>query len=479
MNIANILDLEKEAIRFEGISYTYKDLAEITQKLAGQLQQRGIKAKDRVALYLPNCPEFIFWYLAIAHIGAIVVPLHFTLTLEEVQTILTDCSASLLITNREKREGSILAIPSICVEESPPTLFPSLLYPIEKEDELAILYTSGTTGFPKGATLTHGNVRFISQSIIRLCQTTPNDRLLLVVPLSHCFGQNLILHHALQSGASIVLVRSFDPKNLIDVMEQEKVTMIFGVPTMYRLLLQASFDKGRLNSIRYCHSGAASLSKEIAQSWFMRFGIPIHQGYGLTESSPLACYNTHPQNDPTSIGKPIEQVKVKIVDDQGVEVAVGELGEIAIQGPNVMKGYWNRAEDTALTIRDNWLYSGDIGRVDALGNFYLIDRKKDLINVSGMKVYPAEVERILEQHPAVKEAAVFGLPDPIIGERIYASIVLKEKQVSTHTELIQFCKKKLAPFKIPEKFDWKESLPRNPTGKILRRMLREKRDDNP
>jgi long-chain acyl-CoA synthetase len=473
MNISNISSLEKEALGFENSSYSYQDLIQMSQKCAGKLQQMKIKAKDRVILFLPNCPEFIFWYLGIAQIGAIVVPLNPLFTQKEVQTILADCDASLLITNCERKDKTIPHVPTLFIEECDYTVPFYRSFSAKREDELAILYTSGTTGFPKGATLTHGNVRFVAESMIRYCHTTSNDRLLLAVPISHCFGQNLILHHAFQSEASIILLSSFNPKKIIDIVEKEKITMIFGVPTMYRLILESSPKKERFKSVRYCHSGASFLPEEVALSWFKQFGIPIHQGYGLTESSPLACYNDFPQSNFTCVGKPINCVKIKIVDDQGMEVATDELGEIIIQGPNVMKGYWNRPQDTAFAIRNNWLYSGDIGRCDSSGNIYIVDRKKDLINVAGTKVCPAEVESILEQHAAIKEVAVFGVPDLIFGERLYATIVLKKNQTVSDIELVQFCKKSLASFKIPTKFERRKSLPRNSSGKILRRILRE------
>ncbi len=467
----NIPLLNNEAIRFENLSYTYKDLAFIVEARTNALRQMGIQSETRVALLFPNCPDFIFWYFAIIRLGAIVVPLHFSLTQEEIQTLLTDCSASLLITNEEQKGRLPNHIRAFFTKETPLANETSSAHPLNEDDILAILYTSGTTGTPKGVALTYRNVRFVSESIGKYCCTASTDRLLLAIPISHCFGQNLILHHALSAGACIVLLRTFTPHTICEIIEKERVSMIFGVPTMYRLILQTPAAKKQFHWVRYCHSGAAPLTQDIAEAWLQRFEVPIHQGYGLTESAPFACYNDSPIDNPVSIGLPIEQVKIKLVNDQGEETAPGEAGEIAIQGPNVMKQYWNRPEETALSIRNGWLYTGDIGRKDAAGNLYLIDRKKDLINVSGLKVYPAEVEQILEKHPAIKEAAVFGSPDSIVGERVHAAIVLKESHQISQKELIQFCKKRLAPFKIPETFTQLSALPRNATGKLLRRHL--------
>jgi long-chain acyl-CoA synthetase len=463
----------KHAIRFEGLSYTYEDLTRVSQTRARTLKQMGIRPQDRIALLFPNCPDFIFWYFAIIHLGAVVVPLHISLTQEEIQTVIADCSASLLITSQEQRYRVVSPIPVLFTEDKEYTDGCPLLspYPTKDDDILAILYTSGTTGNPKGVALTLGNIRFVADAICKYCNTTENDRLLLTVPISHCFGQNLIMHHALQAKACLILTRSFIPHSIRETIEKERVSMVFGVPTMYRLILQTSPTKEQFSSIRYCHSGAASLDREIFDAWLERFGIPIHQGYGLTESSPLACYNDSPIGCPTSIGRPIQQVKVKLINDQGNEASSGEPGEIVISGPNIMNGYWNRADETMLAIKDGWLYSGDIGRRDDQGNFYLVDRKKDLINVSGLKVYPTEVEQVLQQHPSIKEAAVIGTPDSIVGERVRAFIILKETHQLSEAEIIRFCRNKLAPFKIPTTFTQVTDLPRNSTGKLLRKRL--------
>lgn len=461
------------AIFFENVSYTYEDLTRIAYQRASQLKEMGIQPQDRVMLLLPNSPDFIFWYFAILHLGGIVVPLHISLGIDEIQTVMTDCTASLIITHSERKDllnhFRLVLITEEVMSTRESRLFSPLSY--QEEDVAAILYTSGTTGIPKGVTLTFKNIGFIANSISKYCKTKETDRLLLAVPISHCFGQNLIMHHALHSGASIVLTRNFTPNYLKEVIEKERVTMVFGVPTMYRLILQTSATKEEFSSVRYCHSGAAPLDRETFEKWSERFGIPIHQGYGLTETSPLVCYNNSPLELPDSIGRPIDQVKVILIDENQNEIVNDEAGEIVISGPNVMKEYWNHPGETTEVLKDGWLYSGDIGRRDHQGNLYLVDRKKDLINVSGLKVYPTDVEKILMQHPSVEEAAVFGVFDSISGEQVKAAIVVKKYQHVTEADLIRFCRKSLASYKIPISFIQMHQLPRNSSGKLLRRDL--------
>lgn len=479
---------ERVALRAAGVSYTYRNLDVMSARFAAGLRRFGIRAGQRVALYFNNKPEFIICYLGILRLGAIAVSVNPALREEEINYILSDCTASLLLAGVEVRDLLSPHAPVVCavmicdlaaggddllrrwLADTSPVFEPAEKQP---DDPLAILYTSGTTGFPKGATLTHGNVVFTARSAISCFQTSPSDRLLLVVPISHAFGQNLILNHSLAARATVVLVEGFEPGRFAQIVERERVTMVFAVPAIYALLLKAGIAPERLRSVRYFHSGAASLPEQVATEWRTRFPVPIHQGYGLTESSPFACYNAAPLHNPASIGRPIPGVHLRVVDENGGIARANEPGEIIIQGPNVMKGYWNRDPDTSGVDAEGWLHSGDLGICDQGGNYYLLDRIKDIINISGLKVYPAEVERVLAAHPAVLEAGVFGLPDPVFGERVSARVVLREGAVAPVEELAALCRQRLAPFKVPGEITIGTQLPRNGAGKLLRRTLRE------
>ena len=301
----------------------------------------------------------------------------------------------------------------------------------------------------------------------------PHDRILLYLPLFHCFGQNAILNSALNVCATIILQRRFKLEQVLQTIAAERITMFFGVPTVYIKLLNVDKSAYDFSSVRYYFSAAAPMPVEISQRWQQKHGLVIHEGYGLTETSPCACYNNDLKYKQGSIGTPIENVEVKIVNSQGKSLPSGELGEIAIKGPNVMLGYWNRPQDTAEVIKDNWFHTGDIGRMDEDGYFYIVDRLKDMVNISGFNVYPTEVENVIYQHQAVAEVAVYGVPDLVKGEMVRANIVLKPGHTLTEEQIIKFCSERMATYKMPKAFKFVRSIPKNPTGKILKRRLRE------
>jgi long-chain acyl-CoA synthetase len=480
---------DKTALIFEGKSYTYQELNQLANRMANSLTQLGVTKGDRVALFLPNIPEFIISYLGTLKLGAMAVSLNVMLKSGEVSFILNDCTAKILITTEELREriykpnfpqlqiivlaeqqiGLGISIESIIANASPD----AKAVDVNKNHPAAIVYTSGTTGFPKGATLSHGNI--ISNAIAQncCCNMTPRDRILLYLPLFHCFGQNAVLNAGLNIGATIVLQRRFKPERVLEAITTEQITMFFGVPTVFIKLLD--LNPSVLANVRYFFSAAAPMPVEIAQKWQQQYGTVINEGYGLTETSPCACYNHNSQYKLGSIGTPIDGVEMKIVDAQGKELPPGELGEIAIKGPNVMLGYWNRPKETAEVLQNGWFHSGDIGSIDKDGYFYIIDRLKDMINVSGFKVYPAEVENVLYQHPAVAEAAVYGMPDPLKGETVNADIILKSNFVITEDEIATFCAERIATYKVPNSFKFVDTIPKNPTGKVLKKILRKER----
>jgi len=479
---------DKPALIFEGKSFTYADLDLMANRVANGLRELGIHRSDRVALFLPNIPEFIISYLGILKIGAIAVSLNAMLKSAEVNFILNDCGAKALVTTEELAknvpQADLPELKHILIAEgtaSKGTLLTELMasaspdtraVEMDRYAPAAIVYTSGTTGSPKGATLSHGNLISNSYSQQYCCGMRSEDRLLLYLPLFHCFGQNAVLNAGLNACATIVLHRNFDLTQILKSIATEQVTMFFGVPTVFLVLLNMNTPDDQLKSVRYYFSAAAPLPNEVAQKWYEKYGLVIHQGYGLTETSPCASYNHDYIYKPGSVGTPIENVEMKIFNN-GKEVPPGELGEIVIRGPNVMLGYWNRPFETAEVLKNGWFYSGDIGQIDEDGFFYIVDRSKDMINVAGFKVYPTEVENVIYQHPAVAEVAVYGVPDLEKSEIVKANIVLKPGQNVTEKQIIAFCSERMATYKIPKAVKFVDSLPKNPTGKVLKRVLRD------
>ncbi|MBD2511964.1 long-chain fatty acid--CoA ligase [Nostoc muscorum FACHB-395] len=495
MNIAHHVERghrlypNKTAIVYEDKSYTYRQLDRLVNCTANALRGLGIVKGDRVALFLPNIPEFAIAYLGILKIGAIAVSLNVMLKSAEVSYILNDCAAKAIVTTESGRlqliEADLPHLQHILIAEGVVNNdidfadFISNASPITRAMEMewnspaSIVYTSGTTGFPKGATLSHGNIISNISAHNRCCEMSRTDRLLLYVPLFHCFGQNAIFNAGLNVCATIILQRRFDLDQVLESIEKYQATMFFGVPTVFIRLLNQDTSKYNFNSLRYYFSAAAPMPVEIAKSWQDKYKKVIHEGYGLTEASPCASYNHNLKYKFGSIGVPITNIQMRIVDANGYQVSAGELGEIVIKGSNVMLGYWNRPQETQKVIKNGWLHSGDIGRMDEEGFFYIADRLKDMINVCGFKVYPTEVENVIYKHHAVAEVAIYGLPDPIKGEIVKANIVVKNGHNITEKEVLEFCSQQIATYKIPQTIKFVNSLPKNPTGKVMKRFLRD------
>ncbi|MHC5772173.1 MAG: AMP-binding protein, partial [Nostoc sp.] len=420
-------------------------------------------------------PEFVISYLGILKIGAVAVSVNVMLKSAEVSYILNDCAAKAIITteteSEQVSEADLPELQHILIAEGrvnkgmslaqlmANASFEAPAVEMDRHAPASILYTSGTTGFPKGATLSHSNVVSNIYSANRCYRIRPNDRLLLFVPLFHCFGQNAILNCGLTACATIILQRRFDLKQVLQTIADHQVTMFFGVPTVFIKLLNMDTSDYNLESVRYYFSAAAPLPIEVAQKWHDKYRFFIHEGYGLTETSPFSTYNHDLKYQLGSIGTPIENVEMKIVDREGHQVQPGELGEIVVRGPNVMLGYWNRPFETAEVIKNGWFHTGDIGRMDKQGFFYIVDRLKDMINVSGFKVYPTEVENVIYQHPAVAECAVYGVPDQVKGERVFANVLLKAGFAITAEEMIVFCSERMATYKVPYTIKFINSLP--------------------
>lgn len=495
MNIASSLERarvqfpDKEAIVFEERRITYTGLDEAASRVANLLRELGVGRGDRVALFLPNIPEFAFSYFGVQKLGAVAVSLNVMLKPAEVRFILEDSRPKVLVTTAELRanvpEDELDPELRILVAEGEAEPAASLQHlmkrasaraaaaEMESDDPAAILYTSGTTGFPKGATLSHGNVISNLWATNHHTGMGTDDRLHLFLPLFHCFGQNFIMSSGINAGATLVLERRFALDTGLDTLRRERVTMFFAVPTLFIRLLNEGITAADLASTRYHFSAAAPLPVEIASAWRERFERTIWEGYGLTETSPFASYNHDLRYKLGSIGEPIENVEMKVVDDDGAEVEPGEWGEIVIRGPNVMLGYWDRAEDTEQAIRHGWFHSGDIGTVDEEGYFAICDRKKDMIITSGFNVYPAEVENTLYAHPAVAEAAVFGAADAERGEVVKAAVVPRGGKELHGQELIDFCRERMAAYKAPRVVELVSEIPKSATGKVLKRVLRD------
>jgi long-chain acyl-CoA synthetase len=444
-----------------------------------------VKPGDRVGLMLPNVPGFAVLYYGILRAGAIVVPMNVMLKRREIAYHLEDSGSRLLFSFQEAGEeaaaGAAEASAEAIVlergglvdmleghEPDPRTVA------TDPDDTAVILYTSGTTGRPKGAELTHanldGNAEVVSRTLI---QVGPADTVLGALPLFHSFGQTAAMNASLRAGACLALLPRFDPGEALELMQSLGVTVFLGVPTMYGAILnQPGRERYDLGSLRTCISGGQSLPVELLHGFEAAFGCKILEGYGLSETSPVACQNPPDrERKPGSIGIPIEGVEMKIAGESGEELADGKVGEVLIRGPNVMKGYWRRPEATAEAIRDGWLHTGDLGRRDGDGYFYIVDRKKDLIIRGGYNVFPREVEEALYEHPAVREAAVVAVPDERLGEEVGAAVVLQPGAEATADDLQGHVKSQLAAYKYPRLIWFIDELPKGPTGKILKREI--------
>jgi long-chain acyl-CoA synthetase len=452
---------DRLALEVEGDAITYGRLNRMANRAAHALRAMGVERGDRVALVLPNTPLFLYCYFGALKLGSIVVSVNPALTPAEVDYVVKDSGARVVIHESSGFEERLSAetgdFTAIDVSEDSPA---------------AIVYTSGTTGFPKGATLSHGNIMFNSAAKRRYLKIEPADRLLLFLPLFHCFGQNAIMNAALHSGATLVMQSGFDVERVLECLASGRANMVFGVPTNFAILLEKAIPR-QLTSVRLFFSAAAPLPQELEVKWRQKFGSVIHQGYGLTETSPFASYNHLTCHRTGSVGTPVEGVEMAIADlTDGHLLSPGETGEIVIRGPNVMLGYWNRPRETAEAIRDGWFHSGDIGRLDAAGYFTVEDRLKDMVIVGGCNVYPAEVENALLRHPSVGEAAVYGIPDAVLGERVRAAVIRNPGSAAGATELMAHCRETLAGYKVPAEIDFINELPKNRTGKVLKRVLR-------
>ncbi|HEX3826567.1 MAG TPA: long-chain fatty acid--CoA ligase [Sporichthyaceae bacterium] len=487
-NLATILvetlgrHADRVAVRFDDQVLSYREMDERSARIAGRLRESGLQPGDRVGLMLPNVPAFPVLYYGVLRAGGIVVPMNPLLKSREVKHYLADSGARVMFawhTVRAEAQIGAEATGVECVPITEDTLSQTAALPFwpdvaprADDDTAVILYTSGTTGTPKGAQLTHANLRtnaaVAAESLLGLGH---EDVIVGCLPLFHAFGQTCALNAAVVSGAAISLMARFDAATVLKVIERDRASVFAGVPTMFIAMLDAGAQVADTSTLRLCISGGAALPVEVLNAFCAVFGVPILEGYGLSETSPVASFNHLGHMRPGSIGHPVQGVQMKVVDDSGVEVATGEVGEIAIRGHNVMRGYWNRPEATAEAIRDGWFLSGDIGRVDADGFFYIVDRKKELIIRGGFNVYPREIEEVLYEHPAVLEAAVVGIPHPTHGEEVAAAVALKPGGEATAEQIRDWVKERVAAYKYPRVVWLVDALPKGPTGKVLKREI--------
>lgn len=473
------------ALRCDGATTTYSELADQSARFAAYLADHDVQRGDRVGVMLGNRPEFAVVFYGALHAGAVVVPMNPLQSSREVEFYLTNTGARTLLfapsCARAATAGALAAdVPPVAVDTDRlaglMAGFTGPSRPVSRasDDTAVILHTSGTTGVPKGAELTHGNL--ISNQAVTarsLLNLGPHDVVMGCLPLFHAFGMTCGLVAAISTGATLALLPRFDPARALEMIAAEKVTVFEGVPTMYVAMLgvASEFDLD-LTSLRVCISGGAAMPAEVLHRFEERFGCTVLEGYGLSETSPAACFN-HPDAERKvgSIGTPIDGVQMRVVDESGDEVRPGVSGEIQIRGHNVMKGYWNLPEATAAAIVDGWFATGDLGRVDDDGYFYIVGRKKDLIIRGGYNVYPREIEEVLYAHPAVGEVAVVGIPHDVLGEEVGAAIALTPDTNATAEELQAFVKERVAAYKYPRRIWFVDELPKGPTGKVLRRAI--------
>ncbi|GAB5601571.1 long-chain fatty acid--CoA ligase [Thermus sp. FJN-A] len=510
------------ALEFLGKTLSYAELWELSRRFAQGLKDLGVRPGDRVALMLPNSPQFVIAFFGTLLAGGVGVNVNPLYTPRELRHQLADSGAetlvildhllprflevqgetpvrrtvvtgikdflpfpkNLLYPLKARRDKLPLGFPKgegfhafTRLLQSPP----ATPHPSDPEDLALLQYTGGTTGVAKGAMLTHKN---LVANVLQIDAWDPTSKelagkgvMLGALPFFHVYGMTVAMNYGLFSGYKIVLLPRPEIKAIVEAIEKHRVTHFPGVPTLYVAFNHfPGIERRNVKSIRICLSGAAPLPLEVAKRFEEITGARLIEGYGLSEASPVTHSNpVLGEVRKGSIGLPLPSVEAKVVDEEGKEVPPGEVGELLVQGPNVMKGYWNRPEETQKTLKNGWLHTGDMAKMDEDGYFYIVDRKKDMIIAGGYNIYPREVEEVLYQHPAVQEAAVLGLPDPYRGETVAAFLVLKPdyRGKVTEKDIEAFCRQNLAAYKVPRILEFRDSLPKSSVGKILKRELRE------
>jgi len=492
MNIATNLD--RAAFHFPSHlavmggdrSVSYPEFNRDANRIASALVSVGVQPGDHVALCAPNSYAWLVFYFGALKAGGVAVTFSHLLAKDELATTVADCEPKILFTVDEKLEdlGDYRERPylELVVCDHGDISYPRLAekgtskfetVDRHRHDTAAILYTGGTTGIPKGAMLTHQNIQASVFNVAHYERSTPNDRALCFLPLSHVFAQIHIVGATVFSGAGLVLQPAFDLEKALEAIDRHQVTKFLAVPTIYIRLLRVSNLREKMNPVRYSFSAAASMAAEVVREWKTRTGLDIYESYGMTESATMVTYNHYHRHVVGSVGTPVNLVEVQIRDLEGNTLEQGERGEICICGPNITKGYLNNPEETESAFWGDWFRSGDIGVMDEDGYLYIVERLKDMIITGGENVYPREVEEVLYTRPEVLECAVVGLPDQEYGERVTAFIVERGGHQVDATLLRDFLKARLAGFKVPKQFIVVDKLPKSTAGKVLKRAIRE------
>jgi long-chain acyl-CoA synthetase len=495
LNLGTILEASAKArpdhtvLRLNQFALSYAQLDRAARGVARGLRERGIGPGDHVAVMIPNVPEFSIAYFGILYAGCTVVPLNVLLSAPEVAYHLQDSEARLVIAHPLFAEpagkgASEAGVPLVwssgdaAGQESLVAMAHGapleIMHQTQATETAVILYTSGTTGKPKGAELTHSNLLLNCAVVVPKLLPITNDHVALAaLPLFHSFGQTCIQNATIAAGGSFTLLPRFSPEDALAMIERDRVTLFAGVPTMYFAILHHQGKARDLSSLRYCMTGGAAMPVEVMRAFEEKHGVQILEGFGLSETSPVASFNVLDRpRQPGSIGYPVWGVEMAILDDLDRPLPDGERGEICVRGHNVMKGYWKRPDATKEALRNGWFHTGDIGIRDSAGSYTIVDRKKDMIIRGGFNVYPREIEEVLYAHPAVLEAAVVGVAHESHGEEVKAILALRPGHKLTVVEVIAFCKERLAAYKYPRHVEFRDSLPKGPTGKILKRELR-------
>ncbi|MBB4689617.1 long-chain-fatty-acid--CoA ligase [Amycolatopsis jiangsuensis] len=474
---------DRSAVRLDERRMTYHELHSAAAAVAADLDRRGIRPGDRVGLVVPNLPAFPVLFYGILYSGAVVVPMNPLLKAREVQFHLGDSQASLVYGwagggDAAAKAAAAVGIPYVATDEFglelPEAGRHGAAVLRADEDTAVILYTSGTTGTPKGAELTHRNLSSNARTTREtLLATGPDDVIMGCLPLFHVFGLTCSLNASVLGASCLTLLPRFDAAKALTMVARDRVTVFEGVPTMYAAMLHhADADVADLSSLRTCITGGSAMPVPVLREFEKRFDCAIYEGYGLSETSPVASFNQpgH-ERKPGTIGFPVRGCEIRVVDEDGADLPVGEPGELAVRGENVMKGYWRRPDATAEAIPDGWFRTGDIATRDHDGYLTIVDRKKDVIIRGGYNVYPREVEEVLYEHPAVAETAVVGIPHDDLGEEVGAAVALKPGASAEPAELSAFVRDRLAAYKYPRQVWLMDSLPKGATGKILRREV--------
>ena len=474
-------------VKFEGKKCSFRDMDQLATVFAAYLLGKGMQRGDRVAILSCNCYEYIAAYFGIVRAGGVVLPVNNLLTHEEVEFILKDAGVKTVFFDaecsgtvdrlREKSERTYVQIREVATQAGAAVL--PFVPPTAMDDISTILYTSGTTGRPKGALLTHRNILANAQGATEVIHVSAKDRFVVFLPLFHSFTFTVCVVLPLVQGSMISLLPGVRPfQRVVKSLILDRITLFVAIPTVYKILAEKDMPwiVKKLLALRLCISGAAPLPPKVIREFETAFRVPLREGYGLTEASPVVSINPleTDRNKPGTVGLPLPGISVRVVDDLGRDVPAGTPGELLVKGPNVMKGYLNRPEDTAATIKDGWLYTGDIAAVDETGHIKIIDRKKDLIIVDGLNVYPYEVEEVLYRHAAVKDCSMIGVPhEHEEGKELgIMYVVLQEGKTATAKDLREYLTEYVAHYKIPRRFIFTEELPRTATGKIMKKELR-------